>query len=141
MGKLSSEEWQEFIEGCSSPHILQSRPWGELKSSFGWTPSWFVEGDLGAQVLIQNLPLGFKVAYIPRGPVSASVPVIDHPDWPAFLQELDTFCKDQRVVFLKLEPDLWEEDLADHFLPFPGFEFSPHSIQPVSYTHLTLPTN
>lgn len=130
MGMLSSKEWQEFIEGCATPHILQSQPWGELKSSFGWTPNWIIAGGLGAQVLIQNLPLGFKIAYIPRGPVSASGPVLNHPDWPDFLQELDDFCNDQRVVFLKLEPDLWEEDLNQDYLPFPDFELSTHSIQP-----------
>jgi len=130
MVKLSSQEWQEFVKGCSDSHILQSQSWGELKSSFGWTPSWFVAGDLGAQVLTQNLPLGYKVAYIPRGPVSASGPVIDHSDWPLLLQELDNYCRDHRVVFLKLEPDLWEEDLDEGILPFPGFEFNPHSIQP-----------
>lgn len=130
MVKLSSQAWQEFIDRCSDPHILQSHSWGELKSSFGWTPSWFVKGDLGAQVLLQSLPLGFKVAYIPRGPVSASGPVIDHPDWPGLLNELDEFCQDQRVVFLKLEPDLWEQELDGRSQPFPDFSFSSHSIQP-----------
>jgi peptidoglycan pentaglycine glycine transferase (the first glycine) len=130
MVKLSSQEWQEFTSGCPNVHILQTRAWGELKSHFGWLPTWFVEGTLGAQVLFQNLPLDYKVAYIPRGPVSSSGPVINHPDWPTLRQELDEYCVDQKAVFLKIEPDFWEEDIKDNILPYPGFRFSSHSIQP-----------
>jgi lipid II:glycine glycyltransferase (peptidoglycan interpeptide bridge formation enzyme) len=85
---------------------------------------------LGVQVLFQKLPLGFKVAYIPRGPVSSSGSVINHPDWPDLLQELDDLCADQRAVFLKMEPDIWEENLSEGNPPFLNFKFSSHSIQP-----------
>lgn len=130
MAKLSSQGWQEFISGCPNLHILQTGTWGELKSHFGWAPTWFVEGDLGAQVLFQTLPLGYKVAYIPRGPVSSSGSVINHPDWPALQEELDVFCVQQKAVFLKIEPDFWEEDLEPNLLPYPGLRSSTHSIQP-----------
>ncbi len=130
MTKLSSQEWQEFITCCPNAHILQTHDWGELKSHFGWEPHWLVVGDLGAQVLFQKLPLGYQVAYIPRGPVSSSDSIVNHPDWPAFLQELDEFCAAQRAVFLKMEPDHWEEDQDGRKSPFPGFRLSSHSIQP-----------
>ena len=130
MGKLSSQEWQDFISSCPNAHILQTQAWGELKSHFGWTPSWLVRGDLGAQILFQKLPLGYQVAYIPRGPVSASGSIVNHPDWTAFTHELDDHCAEQKAVFLKMEPDLWEEDLDSSLSPFPGFRFSSHSIQP-----------
>ncbi len=130
MAKVSSREWQEFISSCVDPHILQSQHWGELKSCFGWTPTWFIEGALGAQVLLQSLPLGFKVAYIPRGPVSSSGSVVNHPDWSALQEELDKYCLAERAVFLKIEPDFWEEDLNGGVSPFPGFKRSAHSIQP-----------
>ncbi len=84
MAKISSQEWQDFISGCPGAHILQTNAWGELKSSFGWTPTRLIQGNLGAQILVQQLPLGYKVAYIPRGPVSSSGSLINHPDWPAF---------------------------------------------------------
>jgi len=130
MGKVSSQEWQDFISGCPNAHILQSQAWGELKSHFGWTPSWMVKGDLGAQLLFQKLPLGYQVAYIPRGPVSASGSVINHPDWTVFMQEMDDHCTAQKAVFLKMEPDLWDEDPGRSTSPFSGFRFSSHSIQP-----------
>lgn len=130
MGQVSSIEWHDFISGCPNAHILQTQFWGELKSHFGWTPSWLVKGDLGAQILTQKLPLGYQVAYIPRGPVSSSGSVINHPDWLALQKELDDYCAAERVVFLKMEPDLWEADLTGDSTPFPGFRFSSHSIQP-----------
>lgn len=130
MTKLSSQEWQEFINRCPTAHILQTHAWGKLKSHFGWEPHWLVIGDLGAQVLFQKLPLGYQVAYIPRGPVSSSGSIINHPDWSAFLQELDDFCVAKKAVFLKMEPDQWEEDQDRSKSPFPGFRLSSHSIQP-----------
>lgn len=130
MGTVSSRDWQDFISACQNVHILQTQLWGELKSYFGWSPGWLVKGDLGAQILTQSLPLGYKVAYIPRGPVSASGPVLDHPDWPALLAAVDDYCASQKVVFLKMEPDLWEPELPDSNPPFQGFRSSSHSIQP-----------
>ena len=130
MAKISSQEWQDFISGCPGAHILQTNAWGELKSSFGWTPTRLIQGNLGAQILVQQLPLGYKVAYIPRGPVSSSGSLINHPDWPAFQEELDAYCLEHKVVFLRMEPDIWEEDLPGNDQPFPGFRSSSHSIQP-----------
>jgi lipid II:glycine glycyltransferase (peptidoglycan interpeptide bridge formation enzyme) len=46
------------------------------------------------------------------------------------LAEVDDICARQKVVFLKIEPDLWEDDLKDSAGPFPGFKPSSHSIQP-----------
>lgn len=130
MAKVSSQEWQEFINNCPNIHILQTGDWGELKSHFGWKPEWLVHGDLGAQILVQELPLGFKIAYIPRGPVSSSESIRNHPDWPAFMEELDEYCLAQKAVFLKMEPDLWEENQEEGNELFQGFKFSSHSIQP-----------
>lgn len=131
MARLSIEGWQEFLSDCEQAHILQMGAWGELKSHFGWTPGWLASGDLGAQILFQELPLGYQVAYLPRGPVSRSGRHLrDHPDWPALLEELDEYCQEQRAVFLKMEPDCWQEEMEGVKDPFPGFQVSTHSIQP-----------
>lgn len=131
MARLSFEGWQEFLNGCEETHILQLGTWGKLKSKFGWTPGWLTVGDLGAQILFQELPLGYQVAYIPRGPISSSgAPLNNHPDWPDFIQELDDFCRERKVVFLKMEPDCWERQDGEGLSSFPGFKFSSHSIQP-----------
>lgn len=75
-------------------------------------------------VLFKRLPLGLSVAYIPRGPVGIS-------DWAAFWPAVDDLCKQERAVFLRVEPEIWEpldEDfIADNL---PGFIKSGQTIQP-----------
>lgn len=138
MARISSHEWEDFLRNSPNSHILQTPAWGELKSKFGWTPDWLVEGDLGAQILFQKLPLGFQVAYIPRGPVSSSGPVIGHPDWEPFLEGLDVYCRERQVVFLKIEPDFWERDVTKGAAPVPGCRLSSHSIQPPRTIEISL---
>jgi peptidoglycan pentaglycine glycine transferase (the first glycine) len=61
-----------------------------------------VAEECGAQVLFRKLPAGLSIAYIPKGPIGRLS--------SAFLQELDIVCKKRHAIFLKIEPDLWEED-------------------------------
>jgi peptidoglycan pentaglycine glycine transferase (the first glycine) len=142
MPVLSASEWEAYLGGCPNAHLLQTAAWGELKSAFGWQPVRLVIGGLGAQVLFRRLPLGFSLAYLPRGPVwtfeggmgdqSTECPSIDASNacraglaalWP----ELDRLCWDRRAVFLKLEPDWWEQPAAP--AP-PGLRLSRQSVQP-----------
>jgi peptidoglycan pentaglycine glycine transferase (the first glycine) len=99
---LSRTEWDQFTGQFPDAHLLQTSAWGELKSSFGWQPVRLVHGDCGAQVLFRRLPLGFQVAYLPKGPLGHV------KDWKQFWPELDRLCRKRRAVFLKVEPDLWE---------------------------------
>ena len=127
MPSCNLQDWKEFLEKIPGTHILQSPAWGELKSAYGWEPVWIVTGKVGAQVLFQKLPFGFQIAYIPRGPISATGYFAEDPDWGKFQQELDQICHDRKVVFLKIEPDSWEEGVSH---PPDGFRSSSHSIQP-----------
>ncbi|MCJ7716658.1 MAG: peptidoglycan bridge formation glycyltransferase FemA/FemB family protein, partial [Anaerolineales bacterium] len=113
MPSRTLQEWKSFIERCPDAHILQSPAWGELKSKFGWETSWVITGSLGAQVLFQTLPLGFQIAYIPRGPVSTTGSVFNSPDWDEFQKVLHDLCRENKTVFLKVEPDLWEGNSED----------------------------
>jgi len=130
MPSVSHQQWTEFINDCPQAHILQSPAWGELKSQFGWESCWVVHGKLGAQVLFQKIPLGYQVAYLPRGPVSPEGDVFDHPDWRGFQNDLDTLCRQRKAVFLKIEPDCWQKNHSTACSPPDGFKISPHSIQP-----------
>ncbi len=62
--------WDSLVAEHPAGHFLQSYPWGELKAAFGWPdPVRIVwDGLGGAQVLFRRLPLGFTLAYVPRGP-------------------------------------------------------------------------
>ena len=121
-GEVDAAAWEAFLRSHPETHILQTAAWGELKSGFGWYALRLIVGEAGAQVLFRPLPGGFTVAYIPKGPVGP------RESWEALWPEVDTLCKRERAVFLKVEPDLWEDDPAA-VLP-PRFRESPHAIQP-----------
>ena len=126
MPKITKPEWAEFIANYPDVHILQTPEWGEIKSYFDWQVARFRHNDCGAQMLLRHLPLGFKVAYIPMGPIGN----MEH--WDDLLAEIDEFCRRQRVVFLKIEPDSWELPTAADLLIQTGFISSSHTIQPTS---------
>lgn len=134
MPELSTEQWEAFLSSFPSAHILQTASWGELKAAFGWSVSRVathtvldsssVPEACGAQILFRRLPLGFSLAYIPRGPVGSA--------WDALLPELDRLCHAQRAIFLKIEPDLWEDEQDTSValgIP-PGFRPGAQNIQP-----------
>ena len=99
MAILSKEQWQEFCRQHDHS-LLQNAEWGDLKSGFGWTPSYVQSGSAGAMVLFRSLPLGLKIAYIPRGPVGSDFDGL----WP----EVHSLCRKRRAIFLRVEPDFWE---------------------------------
>ena len=95
-----------------------------MKAAFGWSAVRVQNGACGAQVLFRRLPLGFSVAYIPKGPLGPS------GDWPALWPELDRLCRQRRAVFLLVEPDASEPLdplLAQHMA---GFGTPADPIQP-----------
>lgn len=131
---LSLVEWNDFLFKCPKTHLLQTASWGELKSDFGWESVRLAvlseERNWGAQILFRNLPLGFTFAYLPKGPV------LQDSNWDAaaqfpgqtFWAEVDQLCRSKRAVFLKVEPDL-ANNQGGRELP-KGFIGSPHAIQP-----------
>lgn len=122
MNTISTSDWNTLLKEYPGAHLLQSTAWGTLKSDFGWDASYVTAGDTGAQVLFRSLPLGFSLAYIPKGPVG--------PDWEALWPEVDALCRSRRAVFLKVEPDAWEGEGAGERLRAAGFRPSNHTIQP-----------
>ncbi len=121
------DTWRQFLAAQAGVHILQTAEWGELKSAFGWDAVRILAGNAGAQVLFRRLPLGLSIAYLPR-PLGA---IYTHaPFW----EELDSICRRKRAVFLKLEPDAWQDTPnPPHLGPesrLRGFIPSPRHIQP-----------
>ena len=131
MTRVDIQQWQNFLEQQESIHVLQTAHWGLLKADFGWSVQHFIEGNSGAQVLFKKLPLGFHIAYIPMGPIGFFSPIL--------LAEIQSFCKSKRVIFLKVEPDLWQEDLeASGFLACVTSMQASKSIQPQNTITLEL---
>jgi peptidoglycan pentaglycine glycine transferase (the first glycine) len=96
--------------------------WGMLKSEFGWEAMYVVAEKSGTLVLFRNLPMGFSLAYVPKGPIGE--------DWEGLWPDVDRLCRARRAVFLKVEPDAWEGDAPNQCLRASGFQPSPHAIQP-----------
>lgn len=102
MAIITSKEWDCFLQNHPDAHILQTSAWGQLKSVFGWQPMYMVHQTAGAMILFRSLPGGFHVAYVPKGPIGEG--------WDSLWPEMELLCKQKRAVFLKIEPDLWEDD-------------------------------
>ena len=120
--EMESKAWCDFMDRLPHHHLLQTASWAMLKSSFGWRARWVQVGNAGAQILFRKLPLGFTLAYIPKGPVG---------NWlPELLPALNQVCREERAFILKIEPDgIWSRDLAEQ-LQRHGFCSSLQTIQP-----------
>jgi peptidoglycan pentaglycine glycine transferase (the first glycine) len=118
---VSLTDWNQFISSHPNIHLLQTGEWGQLKSAFGWKPVHIITGNLGVQILFRKLPLGYTVSYIPKSLINQSV---SDQLW----DEIDSVCRQHRAIFLKLEPDLWNDS---PLLAGEGrVRVSPHNIQP-----------
>src|SRR5574341_670801 len=117
MSIVSLSEWNQCLSNHLDAHLLQTGEWGELKSAFGWEPVRVISGEIGVQILFRKLPFGFTVGYIPKANVYQSL-------WP----EIDSICKQNNAIFLKLEPDLWDDQKFETW----NLELrtSSHNIQP-----------
>jgi peptidoglycan pentaglycine glycine transferase (the first glycine) len=117
MPTVTLSDWNQFLSARPNAHLLQTGEWGELKSMFEWKPVRIVNVEDGVQILFRKLPLGFTIGYLPKANPAASL-------W----HEIDSICKQNRAVFLKLEPDLWTDQTPDtqHL----ALRTSPHNIQP-----------
>jgi peptidoglycan pentaglycine glycine transferase (the first glycine) len=125
MSEVSFAVWQSFLKKQSDVHLLQMGEWGELKSAFGWSPVRLIlDGKTGAQILFRRLPFGLTLGYMPKPVFSHQLSAINDQFW----KEVDSVCKQNHAVFLKIEPDVWNKDAS---LPLgEGLGVSPHNIQP-----------
>ena len=121
---LTAGEWDNFTKTDPKTHILQTAAWGKLKGDFGWSPRFVRQDQVGAMVLFRRLPLGLSVAYIPHGPVG-------NGSWGGLWPAIDDLCHQERAVFLRVEPDLWQP-ISDASInrQLPEFTCTDNSIQP-----------
>lgn len=138
---LSTDAWDRFVTAFPSAHILQTSPWGALKSKFGWIDERVGlanvddkagNGDeliAGAQILFRRLPAGLGcLAYIPEGPL---LDWADEEQTRALLSALDRAARSRRAIALTLEPDLPDEPAHREHLQAFGLSPSPlDSVQP-----------
>lgn len=147
--------WDAFVLNHPQGHLLQLEPWGALKASVGWRVQRLAltspAGALlaGAQVLFRQR-YGVSVAYVPRGPLFASAAEPADPTVPApvgtvpddrLLATLEQAARQRRAVFLRIEPDMLEDDpraaAYAHWLQQRGYRPTA-PIQPRSSIHVDL---
>ena len=132
MPEINAIEWKSTIETNPDCSLLQTAAWGELKSSFGWSPIYLKNEAAAAMVLFRKLPkiaLGMTIAYVPRGPLVLRQDAAGIED---FWSELIQLCRSKKAVFLRVEPDQWEDSTEADFLRSTLGEFMPafSTIQP-----------
>ena len=122
------DAWDQFVAARADGNVLQTSPWGSLKSQFGWSDKRVAlmrdhRIVAGAQILFRHLPAGLgTLAYVPKGPL---VDWSDDEQTRGLLAALDRAAGSQRAVALSIEPNLpddptWRQTLRSfHFRPAP----------------------
>jgi peptidoglycan pentaglycine glycine transferase (the first glycine) len=131
---IAPDTWDAFVTGHPNSHILQTSPWGALKSQFGWSAQriGLAHADqlvAGAQTLTRRLPAGLgRLAYVPKGPL---MDWEDEAQTAALMNAFDCTARAQGAIALTIEPDLPDEGSHRERLRALGFGPSPlGSVQP-----------
>ncbi|MFU2164182.1 aminoacyltransferase [Streptococcus pluranimalium] len=101
---ISAKEHDDFVINHPLTNLLQSSSWAKIKDSWGNDRLGFYDnGQLVAvaSVLIQPLPLGFTMIYIPRGPI------MDYSNKALLhfvIDSLKTYGKSKKAIFIKCDP-------------------------------------
>jgi serine/alanine adding enzyme len=104
--ELTNEEFEIFSKDTDKNSIFQSVAWANLKSNW---EHYFVGVYNGfelvgaSMVLVRNIKLGFKFAYMPRGPL---LDFDDENMVKFFFSNLKTFLSKKSVVLLKFDPNI-----------------------------------
>lgn len=143
----SRVNWEAALGKLPNPHALQSWTWGDFKQRWGWQMQPYLltiaeskwEPLAAAMVLKRPLPrTPFSILYVPKGPI---LNYNDKALRQTVLQELEKIARQQRAIFIKIDPEVvksWGEEAER---PSPtgsqlikdlrqrGWRFSPDQIQ------------
>ena len=99
-------EYDGFVKEHPMVNLLQSSAWEKVKSDWNHERlGVYEEGKLlaVASILIKSLPLGYKMFYIPRGPI------LDYRDTELLkfvLQSIKSYARSKRAVFVTFDPSI-----------------------------------
>ena len=99
-------EYDQFVKEHELANVLQSSAWEKVKSD--WNHERFgvyEERKLlaVASILIKSLPLGYKMFYIPRGPI------LDYRDTELLsfvIQSIKSYARSKRAIFVTFDPSI-----------------------------------
>ncbi len=104
--EIPRKDFDAFASSHPMSNLLQSWNWAQIKSNWGHLhTAVYKDGKLvgTALVLIKQLPAGFTMFYIPRGPI------MDYDDKPLvsfFLKALKQEAKKHHALFIKMDPGI-----------------------------------
>ncbi|MGC0297876.1 aminoacyltransferase [Streptococcus sp. CL6.22] len=99
-------EYDQFVKEHELVNVLQSSAWEEVKSDWQHEKFGAYRGDkllATASILIKTLPLGYRMFYIPRGPV------LDYKDAKLLnfvLQSIKSYARSKRAIFVIFDPSI-----------------------------------
>jgi len=99
-------EYDQFVKDHELGNVLQSSAWEEVKSDWQHEKFGAYRGDkllATASILIKTLPLGYRMFYIPRGPV------LDYKDAKLLnfvLQSIKSYARSKRAIFVIFDPSI-----------------------------------
>jgi lipid II:glycine glycyltransferase (peptidoglycan interpeptide bridge formation enzyme) len=134
--------WDAFVDAHPQGSLLQRSAWGALKAGAGWQPRCVAvlaaDGAiLAGALLLTRRQYGLAVAYTPRGPLFAREAAANQ----LLLAGLTRVARRQRAIFLRLEPNITEDQLdadATHtWLLLQGLH-AERTIQPRSSVHVSI---
>ena len=111
------KRYREFESKHKKSHFLQSYEWGQFcKNAKGQIPCYVGmednDGNLVASclILLRRTPFGFSYGYAPRGFVLdySNKDVINE-----FTNYLKQYMKDNKIIYIKFDPDIKYQDIDD----------------------------
>jgi peptidoglycan pentaglycine glycine transferase (the first glycine) len=145
---MKNADWDSLIQELPGATFLQSLEWAQIKEPVGWQPKYYQRNNengplqSAGMVLYRSLSiLPIRIAYVPRGPL---VDWSDPSQYRSVLHDLINQAKDQKAIFIKIDPDLTvgrgipqtDSDRPDptgievrNYLLGTGWLFSPDQIQ------------
>ena len=99
-------EYDQFVKEHELVNVLQSSAWEEVKSDWQHEKFGAYRGDkllATASILIRTLPLGYKMFYVPRGPI------LDYGDTELLsfvIQSIKSYARSKRAIFVTFDPSI-----------------------------------
>ena len=99
-------EYDQFVKEHELANVLQSSAWEKVKSDWNYERLGVYEGEnllAVASILIKSLPLGYKMFYIPRGPI------LDYRDTELLsfvIQSIKSYARSKRAIFVTFDPSI-----------------------------------
>ncbi len=98
------QQVDQFVDNHPNGSLLQQSSWSQIKDNWGHRIVAVTENDqivASALVLVKKMPLGYKLYYLPRGPI---LDFSNHELVKFFFTELGKVAKKDKAICIKFDP-------------------------------------